>query len=182
MSNAFDKVNHFGLYLKLTKRRIPAMNNLLFLKTGSQVVLDEMEHGQWSQMFGISFGVRQGGNWKCENGERGTVKKAGVENARLENAAPVCSGWKMHDRNAMYAHTLVRPTIVPCLYINRGRYVHAFVCRRPCVAAKPRAAKPRVRVSRRSLTTCRRRAQLVLNNGDLHSLDFTYNRMCMNFF
>ena len=65
MSNAFDKVNHFGLYLKLTKRRIPAMNNLLFLKTGSQVVLlvlDGMEHGQWSQMFGISFGVRQGGN------------------------------------------------------------------------------------------------------------------------
>ena len=49
------------------------------------------------------------------------------------------------------------------LYINRGRYVHASVCPRPCVAAKPRrvsacrgkppcdvsprAAKPRVRVS-----------------------------------
>ena len=48
------------------------------------------------------------------------------------------------------------------LYINRGRYVHAILCPRPCVAAEPRAAKPprvaaelraakpRVRVSRRS--------------------------------
>jgi len=34
------------------------------------------------------------------------------------------------------------------LYINRGRYVPASVC--PRVAAKPRAAKPRVRVSRQS--------------------------------
>ena len=39
------------------------------------------------------------------------------------------------------------------LYINRGRYVHAILCPRPCVAAKPpprvaamppRAAMPRV--------------------------------------
>jgi len=37
------------------------------------------------------------------------------------------------------------------LYINRGRYVHAILCPRPCVAAKPprvaakpRAVKPRV--------------------------------------
>ena len=48
LSKAFDKVNHFGLYLKLKKRRIPAVNYLLFLKTGSQAglpVLDGMEHG-----------------------------------------------------------------------------------------------------------------------------------------
>jgi len=57
------------------------------------------------------------------------------------------------------------------LYINRGRYVHAILCPRPrvaafrgeaaCprVAAKPRVAKPRVRVSRRSrLATCRGKA------------------------
>ena len=39
------------------------------------------------------------------------------------------------------------------LYINRGRYVHAILCPRPCVAAKLRAAKPprlRCRVSRQS--------------------------------
>ena len=49
------------------------------------------------------------------------------------------------------------------LYINRGRYVHAILCPRPCVAAlkQPRvaacdraargkAAYPRIRVSRRS--------------------------------
>jgi len=39
-----------------------------------------------------------GGDWKFDNGKRGTVKNAGVQNARLENAAPVCSGWKMRDR------------------------------------------------------------------------------------
>jgi len=56
LSKVFDKVNHFGLYLKLMKRRIPAVNYLLFLKTGSQVVLpvlDGMEHGHnvWYQLW-----------------------------------------------------------------------------------------------------------------------------------
>ena len=55
------------------------------------------------------------------------------------------------------------------LYINRGRYVHAFVCPRPCVAAKPRAAKPpRVAAKPRGEAACPRcdppcgRAQLVI--------------------
>jgi len=32
------------------------------------------------------------GDWKCENGKRGTAKNAAVENARLENAAPYKGG------------------------------------------------------------------------------------------
>ena len=32
------------------------------------------------------------GDWKCEKGKRGTVKNTEVENARLENAAPVRGG------------------------------------------------------------------------------------------
>ena len=61
LSKAFDKVNHHGLYLKLTKRRIPV--ELLLL------VFDNLFSGcsacvkwndAWSATFTVSFGVRQG--------------------------------------------------------------------------------------------------------------------------
>ena len=56
LSKVFDKVNHFGLYLKLMKRPVSAANYLLFLKTGSQVVLpvlDGLDHGHnaWYQLW-----------------------------------------------------------------------------------------------------------------------------------
>ena len=58
------------------------------------------------------------------------------------------------------------------LYINRGRYVHAILCPRPCVAAalppprvaaEPRAAKPRVRVSRQSRLAINRSEEIVFD-------------------
>ena len=37
---------------------------------------------------------KHGDDWKCETGKCGTVKNAGVQNARRENAAPDCKGGK----------------------------------------------------------------------------------------
>jgi len=47
LSKAFDKVNHFGLHLKLMKRQIPVELLAVFENwlSGSLPVLDGMEHG-----------------------------------------------------------------------------------------------------------------------------------------
>ena len=61
LSKAFDKVNHFGLYLKLTKRRIPVeLYIVVFENWLSSSFACVRCNGAWSQMFGVSFGVRQG--------------------------------------------------------------------------------------------------------------------------
>ena len=60
VSKAFDKVNHFGLYLKLIKRRIPVELLAVFENWLSGCFACVRWNGAWSQMFGVSFGVRQG--------------------------------------------------------------------------------------------------------------------------
>ena len=60
LSKAFDKVNHFGLYLKLMKRRIPVELLAVLENWLSGCFACVSWNGAWSQMFGVSFGVRQG--------------------------------------------------------------------------------------------------------------------------
>ena len=60
LSKAFDKVNHFGLYIKLMKRLIPVE----LLETLENWLSDCFAFVKWynshSSAFGIRFGVRQG--------------------------------------------------------------------------------------------------------------------------
>jgi len=60
LSKAFDKVNHYGLYIKLMKRHIPVLFlelvENLFSSCYTRIKWDE----HWSEEFRVDFGVRQG--------------------------------------------------------------------------------------------------------------------------
>jgi len=56
----------------------------------------------------IAFGIpghvtTKRGDWKRETGKHGMVKTAGLENARLENAAPNCRTGKREKRHVWKA-------------------------------------------------------------------------------
>jgi len=60
LSKAFDKVNHHALFLKLIKRLIPKqLLNLLVSWLSGCYTCVKWYHA-WSQMFSVTFGVRQG--------------------------------------------------------------------------------------------------------------------------
>ena len=61
MSKAFDKVNHFGLYLKLMKRNIPPKFLLVSMNWYSKCSALVRWNGVFSSAFNIPCGVRQGG-------------------------------------------------------------------------------------------------------------------------
>ena len=61
MSKAFDKVNHFGLYLKLMKRNIPPKFLLVLMNWYSKCSALVRWNGVFSSAFNIPCGVRQGG-------------------------------------------------------------------------------------------------------------------------
>ena len=73
----------------------------------------------------VMWSSPRGGDWKYENGKRGTVKNAGVENAGLENAAPVCRGWKMRDRMLWNAENVVCPRL---LTVSASVLLFVFFC------------------------------------------------------
>jgi len=61
MSKAFDKVNHYGLYLKLMKRNIPQRFLMVLINWYSKCYAAVRWNGVFSRVFDISCGVRQGG-------------------------------------------------------------------------------------------------------------------------
>jgi len=61
MSKAFDKVNHYGLYLKLMKRNIPHQFLMVLINWYSKCYAAVRWNGVFSRVFDISCGVRQGG-------------------------------------------------------------------------------------------------------------------------
>jgi len=64
LSKAFDKVNHDALLLKLMKRCVGLPNELLNILdvwlSACYLGLCAKWHNAWSDMFRITFGVRQG--------------------------------------------------------------------------------------------------------------------------
>ena len=60
LSKAFDKVNHYGLYIKLMKRLIPVVLLEVLENWLSGCFAFVKWHGSHSYVFNIRFGVRQG--------------------------------------------------------------------------------------------------------------------------
>jgi len=61
VSKVFDKMNHYGLFIKLMKRRIPD-NLLLLLESWFAIGMTCAKwHNVWSRWFRLSYGIRQGG-------------------------------------------------------------------------------------------------------------------------
>ena len=60
MSKAFDKVNHYALYLKLVKRKIPNGSLDLLVSWFSECYSCVKWDAVLSDMFRVEFGVRQG--------------------------------------------------------------------------------------------------------------------------
>jgi hypothetical protein len=61
MSKAFDKVNHYGLYLKLMKRNIPPVLFRLLINWYSKSCGVVRWDNVFSRCFSMRCGVRQGG-------------------------------------------------------------------------------------------------------------------------
>jgi len=63
VSKAFDKMNHYGLFIRLMKRRIDLPDNLLLLLEGWFAIgVRCVEwHNVWSRWFRLSCCIRQGG-------------------------------------------------------------------------------------------------------------------------
>ena len=61
MSKAFDKVNHYGLYIKLIKRRVPLALLLLLIDWYDKRCAFVRRNGALSSSFESECGVRQGG-------------------------------------------------------------------------------------------------------------------------
>ena len=58
---AFDKMNHYGLFIELMKRRIPD-NMLLLLDSWFTIGMTCVNwQNVWSRWFRLSCGIRQGG-------------------------------------------------------------------------------------------------------------------------
>ena len=66
-------------------------------------------------------------DWRCENEKHCTVKNTGMENARLENAAPVCRGWKMRDRMLWNAENAITNKTLKWIINTRRRKYGPFV-------------------------------------------------------
>ena len=61
VSKVFDKMNHYGLFIKLMKRRIPD-NLLLLLESWFAIGMTCVKwHNVWSRWFRLSCSIRQGG-------------------------------------------------------------------------------------------------------------------------
>ena len=60
LSKAFDKVNHYALFIKLMKLRIPVKVLVLLEKLFSICYSRIKWNSSWSEVFKIDFGVRQG--------------------------------------------------------------------------------------------------------------------------
>jgi len=59
--NAFDKMNHHGLFVKLMERHIP-VNLLMLLERWFTVGMTCVKwYNVWSSWFTLSCGIRQGG-------------------------------------------------------------------------------------------------------------------------
>ena len=61
MSIAFDKVNHYGLYLTLMQRNIPPKLLLVIMNWYGKCTALVRWNGAFSSIFDIPCGVRQGG-------------------------------------------------------------------------------------------------------------------------
>jgi len=75
----------------------------------------------WNQLGAFRNSDLTRGDWKCENGKRGTVKNAGVETATMENVAPVCRGWKMLHRMLWNAENAITNKTVKWIINTRWR-------------------------------------------------------------
>jgi len=58
LSNAYDKVNHFGLFIKVMKRNIPELISQLIENLISDRYACVKWNDCWSAEFVINFGVR----------------------------------------------------------------------------------------------------------------------------